>query len=114
LVVDAKGLGRLLSNFHSGQSDVTLVSLPERLPVRGQQMAGAASPKRLRLVSHTDAAKSAAAAGAPLTTRLALDVTEEVVQGYTHRGDGMAEASVNLKDLKVRLMSILQRPAPAC
>ena len=98
LVADGKGLGRLLSNFHSGQSDVTLVSLPERLPERGQ----AGAPKRLRLVSYADPAKVDASQAAALTTRLALDFTEEVVQGYAHRGDDMAEATVNLKDFKVR------------
>ena len=111
LVADGKGLGRLLSNFHSGQSDVTLISLPERLPEGGH----AAAPKRLRLVSYVDPAKADANKAASLTTRLALDFTEEVIQGYTHRGDAMAEATVNLKDFKVSVpIAVLTDAMPAC
>lgn len=91
LVLRPKEFGRLLATFHSGQSDVTLLSLPT---------SAAEGCKRLRLASFRDAAK-AEAAGSTLSTRLAVDTSEEMVAGYRHRGGEAAEASVNLKDLRV-------------
>ena len=91
LVLQPKDFGRLLATFHSGQTDVTLLSLPA---TAGEGV------KRLRLASFRDAARPDAA-GAGLTTRLAADTSEDWVVGYRHRGDEAAEATVNLKDLRV-------------
>lgn len=95
LVLRPKELNKLLANFHSGQSDVTLLSLPDLPPgPDGERM------KRLRLASYADPAKTEPA-GASLSTRLAVDTHEELIVGYQHRSAGAAEATVNLKDLKV-------------
>jgi cell cycle checkpoint control protein RAD9A len=99
LVLKPKELNKLLSNFHSGQVDVTFLSLP----AAAQQGGVVAAPaKRLRLSSYIDPAKPEPP-GARLMTRLAVDTGEEWVAGYSHRGAAPLEATVNLKDLKARV-----------
>jgi hypothetical protein len=84
-----KPLAALLANFAAPQSDVTLLSRP--------------GGQRLRLQSYVDPGAAARAApGAALTTQLALRTSEEAVTSFSHRGTAPAEATVNLKDLKVR------------
>lgn len=96
-----RGLAKLLANFHSGQADVTLLSLPSNAPA----VVAEPNAKRLRLLSYMDAAKAggggATAPGAAPLTMLAVHTSEEIVSAYTHRGEAEAEATVNLKDLKV-------------
>ena len=97
LTVRPKALARLLANFHSNQNDVTLLSLPPAAPGGPPE----ASIKRLRLLSFTDPAK-AMVPGAQVTTQLAVSTSDDLISSYTHRGDKEGEATVNLKDLKVR------------
>lgn len=98
VVVKPKELARMLANFHSGQVDVTFVSLPDT-PLAAPLPPGVAV-KRLRLLSFVDPAK-AEPTGSQLTTRLAVDAGDEMVATYTHRGNALAEATVNLRDLRV-------------
>ena len=96
LTVRPKALSKLLANFHSNQNDVTLLSLP---PAAGGP--AEASVKRLRLLSFMDPAK-AMLPGTHVTTQLAVSTSDDLIASYTHRGDKEGEATVNLKDLKVR------------
>jgi hypothetical protein len=99
IVSRPRELAKLLANFHSGQSDITLLSLPDAPGSAGGPPAG--SVKRLRLLSYEDPAK-ALAPGTHLTTQLAVHTSEEIIVSYTHRGGAPVEATVNLKDLKAR------------
>jgi hypothetical protein len=107
IAVRPKDFTKLLANFHSGQHDVTLLSLPDAHRGGGGGGGGAATllpdaaVKRLRLLSFEDPAK-AAVPGAAMTTQLAVHSSEEIITSYVHRGGEEAEATVNLKDLKAR------------
>ncbi len=98
VVLRPKEFSKVLTNFHSGQVDVTFASLPD-VPAAGAVPVGGV--KRLRLLSFVDPSK-ATPTGTHLTTRLALDASDEMIMSYTHRGNVIAEATVNLKDLKAR------------
>jgi hypothetical protein len=114
IAVRPKEFTKLLANFHSGQHDVTLLSLPDahRGGGGGGAAAGALPPdgavKRLRLLSFEDPAK-AAVPGAAMTTQLAVHSSEEIITSYVHRGAEEAEATVNLKDLKARVEALSVR-----
>ena len=97
LKVRPKALSKLLANFHSNQNDVTLLSLPPAAPGGAAE----ASVKRLRLLSFQDPAK-AMLPGTHVTTQLAVSTSDDLIASYTHRGNAEGEATVNLKDLKVR------------
>ena len=47
-----------------------------------------------------------------LQTMLDLDAKEDIVSYHTHRGDDVAEATVNLKDLKARSRPCSLAPCP--
>ena len=97
LTVRPKAMSKLLANFHSNQNDVTLLSLPPAAPGGPPE----ASVKRLRMLSYQDPAK-AMLPGTHVTTQLAVSTSDDLVASYTHRGNNEGEATVNLKDLKVR------------
>lgn len=114
LVMRPKDLQRLLGNFQAQQTDITLLShppTPANAPLAPGQGPPALQRKRLRLSSSSDAARGTAgaanatdrggpaAAAAALQTSIDVDTRDFAV--YSHRGEEAAEATVNLKDLRV-------------
>ena len=101
ITLKPKELAKLLANFGSAQSDITVSSHPG---------SASAPRKRLRLSSYFDATKGEQ--GPSLRTVLDVDAREDIIAGYSHRGEHPTEGTVNLKDLKALTRPTARGPLP--
>ncbi|GAB4818714.1 hypothetical protein N2152v2_005760 [Parachlorella kessleri] len=99
VVAESGAMSKLLSSFHSGLEEVTIIAYGEA----GRQQQGAVPSKAVQLHSFLDPLKGHV--DKSLFTQLAVD-TREVFLSYSHNSgtaEGDADVTFNLKDFKAML-----------